>query len=333
MITIFSFLHILDGITDHLKATNDRATLMALRATCKSLHGTLTPYLLYHVKISGSDTHCYVSSVHGAPGITAQWAHESASSSGAAITPAQTSFLQTSTVFFLEPTLTLSAAFHLAQWPTMQTLRCIRHSPKGYWPLSWPPLSAHKEVFFRNLTATGYIYRLWLNFNVRETTKTVVVHVSYDPALDPCLDHNRNRAMVPRFSPGQAGNVVIALKALASGETRPDPVPPGATAALTLVLALIWCNANLERKFTVVGMESADWRWLGFEHEVFDDDLLTRVRQRICHGIEHDDLSTVVCSEDEKRHMDSLITFLTLEEYEAQVGPLQFKVDTDITRK
>lgn len=330
MITIFSFPHILDSITDHLKATNDRATLMALRATCKSLRDSLTPYLLYHVKLSTTQTHCSVSSVHGAPGITAPWPHYSAASSGPAISVAQASFLQTSTVFVLEPPLTLSAAFNLAAWPTMPTLRCFRHHRTRYCDTSRPPFSAHKEVFFRDLTARGDIHPLWLNIYVPETTKTVVVNIPYDPALNPCLYNNRNRAMVPRFSPGQAENVVIVLKELASDETRHDPVQPGETAALTLVLALIWCNANLKRKFTVVGMESADWRWLGFEHEAFGDDLLTLVRQRIHHGIEHDDLSTVVWSEDEKSRMDSLLTFLTLEEYEAQVGPEQFKVDTDI---
>ncbi|WOO83577.1 uncharacterized protein LOC62_05G007095 [Vanrija pseudolonga] len=337
-----AFPHILYRIVDMVKAANDYPTLVNLRATCKSLDDELTPLVMGHATLKTTATGYTIKTVHGAPGITSPWPPFEGTGSIFYLREAEVDglldFIDNATVLDLETPVTFQADIVFDLY--LPTIKVLRHKasshivgPRKRYPLAAQPNSimADKEVFFVNLTRQSDFESNWIYFETSDTTKEVVLSVTYEPSLDFRLPFSADdRAVYPELHRAQEHLVVIFQTASNASSHRYPPRGDQEYAALEAVLDFIAYAATTTRKITIVGIDQVDWRLVGIQHVRLGDDLVAEVRNRLHRHVEGTqiELGNGKASQYAARSA-SLLKFVTLDEYKQQVGEYEFKISTE----
>ncbi|WOO83574.1 uncharacterized protein LOC62_05G007092 [Vanrija pseudolonga] len=138
---------------------------------------------------------------------------------------------------------------------TFDTLSTISH----YSPSESPP---RKHVVFLDLTRQEDVISTFLDVSIPPRTDHLVLTVTYDPTLDPRLPDDAH-CPFPELDSAVTDVTIIFKTVFMAGRARSRPVVPGQLAVFEILLGFVGYNTAPGRRFTLVGMQDVDWRWVG----------------------------------------------------------------------
>ncbi|WOO83293.1 uncharacterized protein LOC62_05G006822 [Vanrija pseudolonga] len=313
------FPFILDTITGHA----DPDTQRTLRQTCRRIRGVVDRELFKHAMIrSPTDQGFAVSARYIRAGLPLcriasdeDWTDPYDDADTAAV------------LALLAPTKILDVYGHMPP--------AFRHwfasiNPRRHFGSLWEPYTAHytgrKLVVFRHLSSQDDVRPRWLHMALGPSLRTLVVNIIFEQQLDPRILLAAG-GEVPNL--GDIDELVVVLAP--QGRRCPFPrAKPTEYGAFFNIYHLVAQYTDHSLKSTIVGMESIDCRWLGSSSPLDSAEIVQSARKIINNLANHyfEKEKGFPMLPMEAFQFNSLLTFMTLNEYRAAVGEDEFAVNT-----
>ncbi|KAL1405744.1 hypothetical protein Q8F55_007414 [Vanrija albida] len=315
------FPHLFDLIIDHA----DHDAMMVLRGTCKRACARVDARLFKNVTVTFNNRAATFRTSAGAPGVVLPY--EVLSDSGRdrdllitdpATDPAANAVLSHARIVDIH----ISKDCEYLYWADTDpsSVKVLRIFHTGDQPHRvGGGFMAPKLVVFCDLVQQPDIVRDWLRISATSGMTALVLNVTYDPRLCPCVEYRWYE--IPSLD-DYVTELVIVFGRTTAGATPSSQPAWHCERALYSVLEFVVFNTNATRKITIVGMDLVDREWV-FMSSPAETRVIDHFRNHLRQGC-----AAMQSRKPEVTRDTSLVKFKTLEEYAAEVGAEEFAVNT-----